>query len=117
MKGLIFDIERNSYVDGPGIRTTVFFKGCNLECAWCHNPESQQPKPQMMFYEDKCRGCGKCAEICPLGNISMNEGKVVWNGNCTHCMACICRCPAEAIEYGKKSPGKYRYVCPEYKPD
>ena len=64
MKGLIFDIDRNSFVDGPGIRTTVFFKGCNLKCAWCHNPESQAFKPQMMFYSDKCKGCGKCNEVC-----------------------------------------------------
>lgn len=65
MNGLIFDIERNSYVDGPGIRTTVFFNGCNLRCAWCHNPESQSQKPQMMFYQNKCTGCGKCKEKCP----------------------------------------------------
>lgn len=65
MKATIFDIQRNSFVDGPGIRTTVFFKGCNLRCAWCHNPESQSIKPQMMFYKDKCTGCGKCAEVCP----------------------------------------------------
>lgn len=62
---VIFDITRNSFVDGPGIRTTVFFKGCNLKCLWCHNPESQDFKPQMMFYRDKCKGCGKCKEVCP----------------------------------------------------
>ena len=65
MKATIFDIERNSVVDGPGIRTTVFFKGCNLKCAWCHNPESQSPKKQMMIYKNKCTGCGKCLEVCP----------------------------------------------------
>lgn len=65
MKGMIFDIEHGSFVDGPGIRTTVFFKGCNLKCAWCHNPESQSARPQMMFYKDKCIGCGKCREVCP----------------------------------------------------
>ena len=65
MKAIIFDIQRNSFVDGPGIRTTVFFKGCNLKCAWCHNPESQSAKPQIMFYKDKCSGCGKCLEVCP----------------------------------------------------
>ena len=72
LKATIFDIGRNSYVDGPGIRTTVFFKGCNLRCAWCHNPESQSPKPQMMFYKNKCTGCGKCKEKCPnaLENVS-----------------------------------------------
>lgn len=65
MKATVFDIQRNSYVDGPGIRTAVFFKGCNLRCKWCHNPESQLREKQMMFYKDKCTGCGKCAEVCP----------------------------------------------------
>ena len=60
---IIFDIQRNSFVDGPGIRTTVFFKGCNLKCKWCHNPESQSSKPQIMFYKDKCTGCGKVYDI------------------------------------------------------
>lgn len=60
---IIFDIQRNSFVDGPGIRTTVFFKGCNLKCKWCHNPESQSPKPQIMFYKEKCTGCGRCKGI------------------------------------------------------
>lgn len=59
----IFDIQRNSFVDGPGIRTTVFFKGCNLKCKWCHNPESQSSKPQIMFYKDKCTGCGRCSGL------------------------------------------------------
>ena len=63
MKANIFDIQRNSFVDGPGIRTTVFFKGCNLKCKWCHNPESQSPKPQILFYQEKCTGCGRCAGI------------------------------------------------------
>lgn len=65
MKATIFDIQRNSFVDGPGIRTTVFFKGCNLKCKWCHNPESQSMKPQIMFYPDKCTGCGRCKDITP----------------------------------------------------
>lgn len=80
----IFDIERNSFVDGPGIRTTVFFKGCNLKCAWCHNPESQDFKPQMMFYKDKCKGCGKCKSVCP----SLD--------NCTLCGKCTFYCPVDA---------------------
>lgn len=83
MKATIFDIERNSFVDGPGIRTTVFFKGCNLKCAWCHNPESQDFKPQMMFYRDKCKGCGKCREICQ-------------SENCTLCGKCTFYCPVDA---------------------
>ena len=62
-KAKIFDIQRNSFVDGPGIRTTVFFKGCNLKCKWCHNPESQSPKTQIMFYREKCTDCGRCSGI------------------------------------------------------
>ena len=83
-RAIIFDIVRNSFVDGPGIRTTVFFKGCNLRCAWCHNPESQDFKPQMMFYQDKCTGCGKCKEICPTPD------------NCILCGKCTFYCPADA---------------------
>lgn len=62
---------------------------------------------------DACVACGKCAELCPLGNIQLKSGKPAWNGDCTHCMACICGCPAQAIEYGKNSVGKPRYHCPE----
>ena len=87
MKATIFDIERNSYVDGPGIRTTVFFKGCNLRCAWCHNPESQSPKPQMMFFKNKCTGCGKCKEKCP-NNLEL----------CELCGKCTLYCPHDARE-------------------
>ena len=83
----IFDIERASYVDGPGIRTTVFFKGCNLRCAWCHNPESQSRAPQMMFYQNKCTGCGKCKEKCPYG---LDE--------CRLCGKCTFYCPHDARE-------------------
>lgn len=85
MRATIFDIERGSYVDGPGIRTTVFFKGCNLRCAWCHNPESQSQKPQMMFYKSKCRGCGKCKEKCP------NHFD-----KCDLCGKCALYCPNDA---------------------
>jgi len=64
MKAVIFDIQNTSYVDGPGIRTTVFFKGCNLRCLWCHNPEGLSPEPQLLKYKKKCTGCGMCAEVC-----------------------------------------------------
>lgn len=84
-KAMIFDIQRNSFVDGPGIRTTVFFKGCNLRCRWCHNPESQSFEKQMMFYKDKCTGCGKCREVCPNHLQS-----------CDFCGKCELYCPAEA---------------------
>lgn len=61
--------------------------------------------------DSRCVGCGKCVEVCPLNNITLVDGKPKWCKNCTHCMACICRCPTEAIEYGKKSIGKPRYTC------
>lgn len=60
MKATIFDIQKNSFVDGPGIRTTVFFKGCNLDCKWCHNPEGKSFEKQILFYEDRCKKCGRC---------------------------------------------------------
>ena len=84
-KAIFFDIQRNSFVDGPGIRTTVFFKGCNLRCAWCHNPESQSAKPQMMFYKDKCTGCGKCKSVCPY---HLEQ--------CELCGKCTLYCPVDA---------------------
>ncbi len=64
------------------------------------------------YSTDACIGCGKCTEACPLNNIHLEKGRPVWGSNCTHCMACICDCPSEAIEYGKKSQGKRRYHCP-----
>lgn len=60
-----------------------------------------------------CISCGKCAEVCPLNNIRLENGKPVWGKNCTHCMACICRCPSEAVEYGEHSKGLPRYICPK----
>lgn len=83
----IFDIQRNSFVDGPGIRTTVFFKGCNLRCAWCHNPESQNPKTELLFYKNKCTMCGKCKEKCE-NNLEF----------CTLCGKCALYCPHDARE-------------------
>ena len=85
MKATIFEIQRTSFVDGPGIRTTVFFKGCKMKCKWCHNPESQQPQPQLMYYKNKCTGCGKCMEVCPF-NLK----------KCELCGECVKHCPHEA---------------------
>ena len=85
MQGNLFDIQRFSIHDGPGIRTTVFFKGCNLHCAWCHNPESQSSVPQMMFYKNKCTGCGKCREKCPNAL-----------EKCELCGKCTIYCPHDA---------------------
>ena len=85
MRATIFNIERNSFVDGPGIRTTVFFKGCNLHCAWCHNPESQAAKPQMLVYPNRCTGCGTCKRKCPHALET-----------CDLCGECALYCPHDA---------------------
>lgn len=75
MTATIFDIQRGSFVDGPGIRTAVFFKGCNLKCKWCHNPESRSANPEIMFYKDKCTHCGRC------GGITANDDNFIcFNG-------------------------------------
>ena len=66
MKATIFDIERSSFANGPGIRTAVFFKGCNLKCSWCHNPESQKFEKEILFYSSKCTACGKCKNVSPF---------------------------------------------------
>ena len=88
---MIFDIQRGSLVDGPGVRTTVFFKGCNLRCAWCHNPEGQLFEKQMMHFKNKCIDCGKCEKICP------NSLK-----NCDFCEKCVTYCPQGAREISGK---------------
>lgn len=72
-------------------------------------------KAKPFYATDACVGCGKCEKVCVLNNISIKGGKPEWGNACTHCMACICGCPTEAIEYGKRSQGKPRYQCEEYK--
>lgn len=93
LMGLITDIVSFSLNDGPGIRTTVFTKGCPLACVWCHNPETWKMAPQVMWYEEKCVGCGACAAVCPAKARLENGG---WAGNCTGCGACVPVCPSGA---------------------
>ncbi len=76
MTGLIFDIQQFSVHDGPGIRTTVFFKGCNLRCAWCHNPESMKGSPELQIYPEKCIHCGRCLEICAIRCNSLDNNEL-----------------------------------------
>jgi len=100
MKATIFDIQRSSYVDGPGIRTTVFVKGCHLSCAWCHNPESRSGHIQRMWYESKCTHCGKCAAKCPTGAITFDPATGALSCDreaCTLCGKCALFCPRDAI--------------------
>jgi pyruvate formate lyase activating enzyme len=94
---LIFDIQRFSIHDGPGIRTTVFVKGCPLGCQWCHNPESRRGERQLAFYKTKCIGCGKCVNACPNGAISSGDVRVD-RTKCVICGACADVCPGEALQ-------------------
>jgi pyruvate formate lyase activating enzyme len=95
--GTIFDIKRFAVHDGPGIRTTVFFKGCPLRCMWCHNPESMKIQRQIVFFENKCIGCGECFKRCPNGAIEATpEGRKYYKEKCTLCGTCVEYCYAEA---------------------
>lgn len=95
--GTIFNIQRYSIDDGPGIRTTVFVKGCPLRCLWCSNPESQSPKPQWSYRYTSCKRCGKCITVCPTGALSMGpDGLIHDNSKCTLCGECVNTCLFEA---------------------
>jgi len=98
-KGLILHLQRLSTEDGPGIRTTVFFKGCPLRCAWCHNPESISTRPQIQWMENRCIGCDSCLSVCPAGALHRNGvGVQIDRTTCSACGQCVEECPAEALE-------------------
>lgn len=84
--------------DGPGIRTTVFFKGCPLRCQWCHNPETRSPKPGMLYSAKLCVGCGECAAVCQNGAHGFSETHTLDRSRCTACGACAEACPTGAME-------------------
>lgn len=97
--GIVFDIQRASFHDGPGIRTTVFLKGCPLHCLWCHNPEAVERKPQLFFYPQKCRLCGDCVSACPEGVHSLVNGvHQVQFERCTNCGDCVPACTQRALK-------------------
>ena len=99
MRGMIFNIQRFCVQDGPGIRTTVFFKGCPLRCAWCHNPESHRQSAEILFNEEKCALCGACAAMCPKGLHRVDEdGHAFDRADCDGCGRCAGACPAGALE-------------------
>lgn len=99
MYGTVFNVQRFSIQDGPGIRTTVFLKGCPLHCAWCHNPESQSRKNEIAFYVDKCISCGQCAAVCKTGAHIFSEGKHIYRRErCTACGECAKACYMRALE-------------------
>jgi len=102
-ESLIFDIKRYAINDGPGIRVVIFFKGCNLKCAWCHNPEGISAKVEKMYAPAKCIICGSCVEICPEKAITLTTEGIITNPDlCKLCGRCAGVCPTKAIEMSGK---------------
>lgn len=98
ISGLIFAIQRFSLHDGPGIRTTVFLKGCPLHCLWCHNPEAIRTEPELSSCAEFCIRCGRCVEVCPERAISMGQSAIIDRTRCTACGECAACCPSHALE-------------------
>jgi pyruvate formate lyase activating enzyme len=98
VEGIVFHIQRFSVHDGPGIRTTVFLKGCSLACAWCHNPEGISPKPQLRYFTELCIACGQCSAACPESAQEMREARHVFHRQrCNDCGRCVPVCPSGAL--------------------
>lgn len=93
---IVFDVQRFSVHDGPGIRTTVFFKGCPLRCRWCQNPESLRPEPEIAFYRDRCRGTRECRGVCPRDAITWNGDRIA-RQRCDACGRCADTCAHDAL--------------------
>jgi pyruvate formate lyase activating enzyme len=97
LKGYLFNIQRYSIHDGPGIRTTVFLKGCPLRCYWCQNPESHREKPEVYFDQSLCTACGRCVTVCPSGASTLSStSSLIDRSQCTACGKCVEVCPNEA---------------------
>jgi pyruvate formate lyase activating enzyme len=105
LNGLIFDIKRFAVHDGPGIRTTVFLKGCPLQCLWCHSPESQRPYPELMYYSNLCHHCNECVTICPTQAQTTDTTHKIIQSRCTHCGRCATSCYPGALKLVGKSVG------------
>lgn len=104
MTGRVVEIKRFAIHDGPGIRTTVFLKGCSLACRWCHNPETISPRPEIGLLARKCTACGRCAAVCPTGSHVFRDGSHVFErSTCTACGKCVDACLPGALEfYGRE---------------
>lgn len=98
MNGVVFNVQRFSIHDGPGVRTTVFLKGCTLRCFWCHNPESVRLKPDLQFYPERCIGCGKCVAVCPNGaHVTVDGRHGLRRDLCQLCGRCAETCYSQAL--------------------
>lgn len=97
--GIVFNIQKFSIHDGPGVRTTVFLKGCPLRCAWCANPESQLPRIQVMYDKQKCLRCQTCVHVCPVHAVTMEKDPLIHVdfSRCKGCLACVHACPGRAL--------------------
>jgi len=96
----LFDIKRYSINDGPGVRITLFFKGCPLSCRWCHNPEGIAPRTEKLYNKNRCIGCGSCVAACPDDALTLTatEGVITDFSRCTRCGECAVACPTKAME-------------------
>jgi pyruvate formate lyase activating enzyme len=104
MEAILFNIQKFSVHDGPGVRTTLFFKGCPLDCAWCHNPEGKGYKPQILYDSNECQGCGACIEICPVNRIVLS-GQTTQHDPDIVCAACG-KCADICIHSARKLAGQ-----------
>ena len=99
-KGIVFNIQKFSIHDGPGVRTTVFLKGCPLRCKWCANPESQLSEVQILYDRKKCLHCQTCVHSCPSQAFSLGTDCIqIDRGRCNGCLTCVRNCPGEALSY------------------
>ena len=108
IKNIVDVIKRNEMIPDKKVGTVAKVSGGMINSVFY----SVFVSAKKFYATDACIGCGKCTKVCPLNNVSLKDGKPIWGNQCTHCMACICKCPKEAIEYGNKSKGKPRYQCP-----
>jgi pyruvate formate lyase activating enzyme len=97
-RGLVFNVMRFAVHDGPGIRTTVFLKGCPLRCPWCHNPESQSTRPEVIYFAERCVRCGDCVQACPNHALALDGEVQVDESRCRRCGTCVETCVARARE-------------------
>jgi len=98
MNPILFNIQHFSLHDGPGIRTVLFFKGCVLNCIWCHNPEGKNAKTTLSYLKEKCVSCGKCAYVCPADAHQFEEEHKLLRQNCISCGRCADACSFGALE-------------------